>query len=255
MKKLIVASLLTATVAAPFAVRAEDAKPDAGPWSLGGSLDVTSDYRFRGISQTYKLPAWQGEFDLKHSSGFYASTAGQNVSGNEYVGGDALEWDWWGGYSFEVAKDVPLDFGLYYYLYPGSKVPGSLKQYNTGELYVDITFAGLMAKLSYGITDFFGAPSSKGSWYADLTYNYDISKETHLFAHVGHQQVKGTYSVSPNYTDYKLGGSIDAAGLNWAAAVVGTNAKAAAYTVTSASDGSTKVVSKSTLVLTVTKSF
>lgn len=273
MKKTIcIASCLTVAALAPVVALADDAapapdtvnpdaaKPDAGPWSLGGSLDITSDYRFRGVSQTYGLPSIQGEFDLKHSAGFYASTAGQNVSGNEYVGGNSEEWDFWGGYAFEVAKDVPLDFGVYEYFYPGSKTPGTLKQYNTTELYADIGYVGVIAKFSYAVSDFFGIPSSNGSWYGDLSYNYDFTKELHLALHVGHQYVKANASPSLSYTDYKVGGSYDALGLNWAGAVIGTNAHKDAYTYANftylgAPTGPTRVVSKPTFVVTVTKSF
>jgi len=270
-KSILRSFIVVAAALGSVTARADDAKPadaaapaadapkaDAGPWSLGGSLDFTSDYRFRGVSQTYKLPAVQGEFDLKHTSGFYASLAGQNVSGNEYPGGNAMETDLWGGYSFEVAKDVPLDFGLYQYAYFGSKTGPGGKSPNTTELYGDVTFVGVIAKLSYAVSDFFGVPSSKGSWYADVTYNYDITKEVHLTGHVGHQHVHGgAVSPSPDYTDFKLGASLDALTLNWGAAIIGTNVKSANplfYQAVNVNGGS-KTIAKTTVVLTVTKSF
>ena len=36
-----------------------------------GNLGLTSDYRFRGISQTQNAPAVQGGIDYNHKSGFY----------------------------------------------------------------------------------------------------------------------------------------------------------------------------------------
>lgn len=270
-KSILRSFMVVATALGSVAAYADDAKPadaaapaadapkpDAGPWSLGGSLDFTTDYRFRGVSQTFNLPAVQGEFDLKHSSGFYGSLAGQNVSGNEYPGGNAMETDIWGGYSFEVAKDVPLDFGLYQYAYFGSKTGPGGNSPNTTELYADITYAGLMAKLSYGVSDFFGVASSKGSWYGDLTYNYDFTKEVHFVAHLGHQHVKwSSGGPSPDYTDYKIGASLDALSLNWGAAVIGTSVKSdnpLFYAGTNV-NGGTRRLARTTLVLTMTKSF
>lgn len=59
MKKLILASVLASLFAANYA-EAEDAKPD---YELGFNTGITSDYRFRGISQTRLQPALQGGSD------------------------------------------------------------------------------------------------------------------------------------------------------------------------------------------------
>ena len=47
-------------------VNAEEAK---NPFSA--NVTLTSDYAYRGISQTDDRPAIQGGFDFKHDSGFY----------------------------------------------------------------------------------------------------------------------------------------------------------------------------------------
>jgi uncharacterized protein (TIGR02001 family) len=53
------------------------AAPAATPeHSLTGNLTLVSDYRFRGISQSYKLPAVQGGIDYAHSSGLYVGNQG-----------------------------------------------------------------------------------------------------------------------------------------------------------------------------------
>ena len=40
---------------------------------LGGDITITSDYAFRGISQTEEAPALQGGLSLTDESGFYLS--------------------------------------------------------------------------------------------------------------------------------------------------------------------------------------
>jgi hypothetical protein len=75
-----------------------------------------------------------------------------------------------------------------------------------------------------------------------------------LVAHLGYQSVRNNTNL--NYTDFKVGGTVDAAGVTWGAAFITTNARSRYYTPQSLScDGSSKVISKSTLVLSVGKTF
>ena len=87
-------------------------------WAVDPSLTLTatSDYRYRGISQTAGDWAVQGSFDLAFDSGFYAGAWASNVD----FGDDAdIEIDWYGGYSWELGESVELDLMLNYYTYPG----------------------------------------------------------------------------------------------------------------------------------------
>jgi uncharacterized protein (TIGR02001 family) len=85
-------------------------------WS--GSLTVTSDYDFRGISQTGGDLAIQPSLDF--SSGlFYASLWGSNVDFGSDVDG-TLEVDLVAGLAGEIGDDWRWDVGATYYLYPGS---------------------------------------------------------------------------------------------------------------------------------------
>ena len=45
-----------------------------------GNMSVTSDYRFRGVSQTQNAPAVQGGVDYAHSSGLYVGNWNSSVS-------------------------------------------------------------------------------------------------------------------------------------------------------------------------------
>ena len=90
MKKSIYAVALCAAVAQP----AFAADAPASPNTFTANVALVSDYRFRGISQSYTDPAIQGGFDYSHASGVYLGTWGSSVSGNEYVGGNGMEWDY-----------------------------------------------------------------------------------------------------------------------------------------------------------------
>ncbi|MFC7555215.1 TorF family putative porin [Pseudoroseomonas wenyumeiae] len=83
---------------------------------------VSSDYLFRGISQTRNRPAIQGTFEALHDSGFYAGAFISNVA---FAGTNARqELDLLAGYRFE-ALGIAWDIGAIYYSYPGYSRPSS----------------------------------------------------------------------------------------------------------------------------------
>ncbi|MBR0656114.1 TorF family putative porin [Plastoroseomonas arctica] len=85
--------------------------------SLTGTVAGTTDYLFRGISQTRNRPTVQGTLELSHESGVYI---GAFLSGVAFQGGyDARqELDLTAGYRFEIG---PVKFDTYVigYTYPG----------------------------------------------------------------------------------------------------------------------------------------
>jgi hypothetical protein len=81
-----------APAAAPAAAKAPE--PD---YTLSGNLGIFSDYRFRGVSQTNKLPAIQGGVDLALKNGLYLGNWNSNVDSKMYNGA-SIEMDFYGGY-------------------------------------------------------------------------------------------------------------------------------------------------------------
>ena len=252
MKKLLLASAIAGLLALPGMARAQTTPAAAAPTpehTFTGNATLVSDYRFRGISQTFKLPAVQAGFDYAHSSGVYLGTWASNVSNNVYANGAGLEWDLYGGYKFEVAKDTTADIGLLYYWYPGAKfnVPGDHK-YNNTELYGALSYGSFTAKYSHTLSDFFGMNTatmgglcgltisgaatincflgnpgdSKGSGYLDLAYNFDLGDKLTLGLHLVHQSVRNYGKLS--YTDYKIGLTKQYGGFLLGAAIVATDA-------------------------------
>lgn len=256
MKKMLIA-LATVASAVPSFASAQAAAPAASP--LTGNLTVTSDYRFRGISQSYKQPAVQGGIDWAHASGLYLGNWNSSVSGNQYPNGASLEMDFYGGYKFPVGKDVTLDVGALYYYYPGAFYNGfgSKPKYNNLELYVGAVMGPFNAKLFYAISDFFGldettgGKSSNGSYYVDVNYSTEILPSLTLGAHLGYQSVKNYSNLS--YTDYKIGVTYDWTGWLLGANFIGTNAEKTPYTIVDAQ--SSKFVGNNTIVLSIGKTF
>jgi uncharacterized protein (TIGR02001 family) len=105
--------------------------------TIGITPSVSSDYLFRGISQTRNRPAVQGMIDIEHTSGLYVAAFASNVA---FAGTNARqELDVIGGYRFALGP-VKLDIGGIGYLYPGYDRP-------TGGF--DLNYFEVAAKASY----------------------------------------------------------------------------------------------------------
>lgn len=258
-KKTLMASSVIASLSA-FTVPAFAA--DSSAVSVTGSAAVVSDYRFRGLSQTYKNPAVQVGINLGLPAGFYAGFWGSNVSGNIYQNGASLETDWFAGYTYKFTPDLSIDVGGLYYWYPGASIGNTGTKYNTFELHVAATYKWLTATYFATTTDFFGATDSKGSAYYQLNANYPLTDTITLNAHVGHQKIKGAGNSIGDYTDWLAGATYTfpagtfASGWAVALAYVDTNANKDFYTVSPASGASgSKFIGGPTAVLSVSKSF
>jgi uncharacterized protein (TIGR02001 family) len=260
MKKLLLAAIAIPAVA--LGSRAIAAEAAESPHTFTANVGLVSDYRFRGISQSYSDPAIQGGFDYSHSSGVYLGTWGSSVSGNQYLGGNGMEWDLYGGYRHALGP-VNLDVGLLYYYYasarlPTANPPGSTEKYDTVEAAIAASWKWLTLKYSYALTDFFGVQQSTygnggsdGSGYLDLSASYPLADKLTAVAHIGHQSVSNYGDL--DYTDWKLGLTYDLHGFVLGAAWVDTNADDTLYSVTGAKG--TRSLGDGTAVVSVNRSF
>ena len=230
MKKSLLAVAATVALSSlPSVGIAEDS-----PLSINASL--TSDYRYRGISQSRLKPALQGGVDYALPAGFYigawASTikwirdAGTIASTD--AGNSNVEIDLYGCYKGEIRKDLSYDVGVLQYVYPGNKFKNlSTENANTTELYVALTFGPATLKYSHSLTSLFGTASasndSKGSGYLDLSANFDVGGGVTLTPHLGHQRVAGFSNFS--YTDYALAAAKDWVGFTWSGAIISADVK------------------------------
>lgn len=115
------ALLLAATAAPAFA---QDTAPPP-PFKLSGGVTLTSDYRFRGLTQTNGDPAIQATLNVNSASGFYVGTWVSTIDGGDDGSTPALtgygdaEVDLYGGYTKTLSNGIGFDGGLLYYYYPG----------------------------------------------------------------------------------------------------------------------------------------
>jgi uncharacterized protein (TIGR02001 family) len=249
-KKSLMAGALISTLGLPALALAQtppaadakpaDAKPEEPkpPYTLTGNFGFFSQYIFRGLSQTGHKPAAQGGFDFAHESGFYAGTWASNISWlkegasnvtpgvtqGPYGEGGSLEWDFYGGYKWNLPNDFVVDVGTLYYWYPGSinaavaaaSAPNNVPKADTWEVYIAPSWKWATFKVSYSVLDHtFGVDQSRGTYYLDLSANPPLGDTgITLNLHVGYQKYKGSdprngVGVSNNtvdsYKDVKLG--------------------------------------------------
>ncbi|MDO8176785.1 MAG: TorF family putative porin [Undibacterium sp.] len=248
MKKLILAAAITAAFSAGF-VHAEETKVEAKPDNeVSFNAALTSDYRYRGISQTRLQAALQGGADyINNPSGFYAGAWLSSIKWIKDAGGKGnVEVDLYAGKRGEIAKDVSYDIGVLTYVYPSNALATSA---DTTEVYGQLGYGPAYVKYSHSVTNLFGFADSKNSGYLDLGANFEVATGLTLNLHAGRQQVKnnGVYS----YTDWKIGVTKDFGVVTGALAVIGTNAGEVAY----ASPANGKFLGKTGLVATLSKTF
>lgn len=215
---------------------------------LTGNVSLTTNYKFRGQDQDASKakavkPALQGGFDYTFGeSGFYVGNWNSSV---DWLSGNSLESDIYGGYKFK-AGEFDLDVGALSYIYPGNSTG------NTTELYGAATYGPFTAKYSHTVSsDYFGfastKPGAKGrnTGYLNFAFAQEVAPQVTLKASVGFTRFAGDIKDMgvPNYMDYSLGGAYDfGSGLSLSAAVVGASKKAYFGPV-----------NKSRLILTLTK--
>ncbi|MGH8530709.1 MAG: TorF family putative porin [Nevskiales bacterium] len=205
---------------------------------FSGTVYLTSDYVFRGISQSSQDPAFQGSIDFKEDNGFYAGVWGSNVDFNENellpdpleVDDGQVEFDiyvGWGG-KFPNEK-AGWDINLTYFLYPGTD---SQLEYDylelTPALFYDFGTFNINGKIHYS-PDFFGLAFDDGFYY-EANLGIPLQNNFSLGFHVGHQTLDKETLVPPlpvaledSYTDYSVALGLAAAGLNFTLAYTDTD--------------------------------
>ena len=233
MKKILVPSLVALAISALTGAAQAQTAPAAPASSLSFNVGAVSDYRYRGISQSRLQPAVQGGFDYADKSGFYVGAWGSSIKFIKDSGAAKgnVELDLYGGYNGAIG-DVAYDLGLLRYEYVGNKLANvsGFANANTTEIYGAATIGVVTAKYSHSLTDVFGTPNSKNSYYLDLSAAFDLGNGFTLTPHAGRQMVKNT--VAATYSDYALTLSKDLGnGLTASAALVGTDADKTFYTL------------------------
>jgi uncharacterized protein (TIGR02001 family) len=172
----------------------------APAWAeLSFNAGLTSDYRYRGLSQTRLSPAIQGGADWSEGP-WYAGVWGSTIRWIKDAGGDApVELDLYGGYKGEITKGLGYDLGVLTYQYPRNRLNPKTE---TTELYGALSYGPVTLKLSHSVSNLFGFANSKGSQYLEINASFEVGSGVTLAPHLGRQRVKNLSAAS--YTDYSL---------------------------------------------------
>jgi len=198
------ASAVTFALAMMGSPAAQAQETPAAEHQISYNAALTSEYRYRGLSQTRFDPAVQGGVDYTHTpSGLYVGTWLSTIKWTKDLGGDGnVEVDLYGGKRGQITEAISYDVGGLYYWYPSN---GLTPNANTFELYGQVGVGPAYLKYSHATTNLFGTPDSKQSGYLDLGANVPVPAVEGLVLnlHVGRQRVKNNGGLS--YTDYKVG--------------------------------------------------
>jgi uncharacterized protein (TIGR02001 family) len=133
---------------------------------FGGSLAGTTDYAYRGVSQTRGKPAVQGDLhyetatqfnndaNSRWSVGVWASTMDLNPGP-----GPTLEVDAWLGRNWTIAEDWDVSLRYTHYFYPNDPRP-----------------------LSYDYDEFVASVGFRSRLYATVAWSPDASRYSNAFA-------------------------------------------------------------------------
>jgi uncharacterized protein (TIGR02001 family) len=228
--------------------------PSVALADLSFNVGGVSDYRYRGISQSRLKPAVQGGVDFSTEGGFYLGAWGSSIKWIKDIpgGGNApAEIDLYGGYKAEIIKGLGYDVGILTYQYPSNKLNPKAE---TTEIYGALSYGPGTLKYSHAVSNTFGNPDSKGSFYVDLSASFEVGPIV-LAPHVGYQKIKGPNEDPASYTDYSLTATYEVVkGLALSLGVVGTDADKSFY-VPGANANSTKFLGKTAAVFGVKYSF
>lgn len=202
------------------------AHAEESPHELSANMAITTDYLYRGVTQTNEDPAVQGGFDYAYDTGgpvgFYAGVWASNVEFNidDFSGtpltrtqtdDSSIEIDFYGGLAGELNNGVSWDVGGLYYYYPGQDEDSGGGDYDFFEIYggLGYTFTDVMfepsigGKLSYS-PDFFGEDGE--SLYLEGSLDLSLPQGFGLGFHVGYLDVDGDKTTAGfDYTHWSVG--------------------------------------------------
>ncbi len=206
MTKVFRVLVLTGLVTVPALASAADS-----PHTFTGNVTLTSNYVFRGISQSSGEPAIQGGLDYAHKSGFYLGTWASSVGWLEdFQGYDkgSMEIDLYGGFRGSIGKsDFTFDVGGIQYWYPGDNNSAN-PDGDTTEIYGALGWKWFTVKYSYYLSDDVFGVVADGSDYWDIGASFPVGESgLTLGAHWGTFSFDDTPDAE--YSDWSVSATYD----------------------------------------------
>lgn len=232
-KKLSIA--MGIALASMSGLASADAASDMG-LEFSANVALTTDYVFRGVSQTGREAAIQGGFDVAHTSGVYAGTWASNVD-EDFYPGSSMEIDFYVGWAGDVGP-IGVDVGFNHFEYPGvDNSDNNTDEWKISGSY-DFEVASVGAAYYYS-DDWYGTGNSS---YWDFSGEVPVGSFT-IAAHYGITD----FDDGGDYDDWKIGVSTELGGFGFDLS----------YTDTDADDGffvsSGEELADDTFIFTISK--
>jgi len=153
--------------------------------ALEANIGATSNYLWRGVTQSSDDGAISGGLDYSHDSGLYAGTWVSSL------GGTGSEVDYYAGFSGET-ESLGYDLGYIYYQYDDASLA------DFAEVYGSVTMSGVTAGIASEVY-------TQGGTDLDQTY-YSLSSDFELTDGFGLTATAGRYNRdgSDDYTHLTL---------------------------------------------------
>lgn len=156
--------------------------------SLSGTAALTSDYVFRGISQTQDDPAVQAGFKYAFDAGWYTSIWGSGVEFGPETNASA-EIDLVAGWSGALSDDWLLDVNLTRFWYPSTTI-----ELDYTELIGTLTYAGNYWLMLVYSPDVFA--TDEAGVYAQAGARWPLSEAFRLEGAIGYYHLDDAYGDS-----------------------------------------------------------
>lgn len=197
-KLLINTAVVTATVLMSLSANA----------AVKANIGATSNYLWRGITQTNDAAAVQGGIDYNHEVGFYAGTWASNV---DFSSETSYEIDFYAGFTGSIGEEFGYDISYLYYAYPDAD-----DSIDFGEATVALSWKWI--EVSYALVvnagaDVTGDPAldEKDMDYLQTTLTYPISDTLSIAAQYGYStgDIVSAWYNTDSYADYSIALSKD----------------------------------------------
>jgi len=174
---------------------------------VSANVTLSTDYVFRGFTQTDHSPAIQGGFDFS-ASDFYAGSWASNV---DFIDDTNIELDLYAGIT-PTLGEYAFDIGGVFYAYPGS--PDAAGEQDFVEVFAGISRAYASVswdvKLSYS-SDFY--LETGPAWYREIGVAFPLGDSLSLDGRFGSSAFDDLPAA--DYEDYQLGLTLSAMDMDW----------------------------------------
>ena len=208
--KDLAAGLVLATLGAPAAYG-----------EVSANVALTSDYVWRGVSQTDENPALQAGAEYAHAIGVYVGVWGSNVDFAEDVDDPArIELDYSVGWRGETEAGLGWDLSLLRYTYPKST-----EDFDYNEVTLSLSYEMFTFEVDYSNDTF---ATGTDTFYYNVGVSHEIPDFFEISASIGYsdlnQEITGE-GAPDSYVDWRIGVAQELLGLDFDLSYYDTNGK------------------------------